>query len=87
MIPTTEAEAIAELRKVEKSLSSLAGGLKQTAADTRYSTKDRDTAKALAEFCDLNEAVVADVVAGLSQIFAQKNPSSVASLIAELTKK
>lgn len=87
MIPTTEAEAVAELRKVENCLGVLKRGMLEIENDARYSKKDRDAAGAIREFTEVNSAVVSDVIAGLSQIFAAKNPSAVSSIIAELTKK
>lgn len=87
MIPTTEAEAIAELRKVENCLGTLKRGMLEIENDGRYSKKDREAAASIREFCDVNYQSVTDVIAGLSQIFATKNPSAVSSIIAELTKK
>lgn len=84
--PTTEADCIARLRKVEACLGTLHRGMLEIEHDARYSEKDRDAAGAIREFCDVNRNEVVDVIAGLSQIFAQKNPSAVASIIAELTK-
>lgn len=86
-VPKTEAEAIAELRRVEDCLGTLKRGMMEIEHDSRYSSKDRDAAKSIREFCDVNYQAVTDVIAGLSQIFATKNPSAVASIIAELTKK
>lgn len=87
MIPTTEAEALGELRKIENCLIALRRGMHEIESDKRYSQKDREAACAIREFCEVNGNSVADVIAGLAQIFATKNPSAVASIIAELTKK
>jgi len=87
MIPTTEAEALAELRKIENCLGVLKRGMLEVENDARYARKDREAAGAVREFCDVNGNAVSDVIAGLSQIFATKNPSAVSSIIAELTKK
>lgn len=86
-VPTTEADCIAELRKVENCLGTLQRGMLEIELDARYPKKDRDDAAAVREFCDVNLTSVSGVISGLSQIFAQRNPSAVASIIAELTKK
>lgn len=87
MIPKTEAEAIAQLKRVENSLNILQKGMMEISNDPRYSKKDREDAECIREFTEANAIVVSDVITGLSQIFSQKNPQAISAIIAELTKK
>lgn len=87
MIPTTEAEAVAALRKVEDSLGFLKRGMLEVENDSRYSANDREAAATVREFCEVNGNIVNDVISGLAKIFAAKNPATTASIIDALTKR
>jgi hypothetical protein len=87
MVPTNEAESIAELKKIEKDLQEFSLAMKAFADNNRATISDRATARRLHEFIDLKSSRVSDVITGLSQIFIRRNPSSVSAIVNELTKR
>lgn len=86
-IPTTEAEAIAELKRISACLENFGWNMANLSQDSRYSTKDRELAATLAEYVRVNSKSVADVATGISIMAAQKNPGAIQSIVDALTKK
>lgn len=86
MIPTTEAEALDELKRVRNGNAALLRGINELVADRRYPNKDREAMAEVGKYIIHIDDIIADVMKGVATMAIAKKPNATTSIIDALTK-
>lgn len=86
MIPTTDKEALDELKRVRDGNEVVIKSIAEIAADHRYPKGDREGLAALGEYIKHTDAIIADVMKGMATMAITRAPNTTTSIIDALTK-
>lgn len=86
MIPTTDKEALDELKRVCDGNEIVIKSIAEIAADHCYPKDYREGLAALSEYIKHTDAVIADVMKGIAAMAIAKAPNTTTSIIDALTK-
>lgn len=86
-VPTTEAEVVAQLTSLKRRMETLSANCAAIQKSDTYSKDAQELMNVLGELGDGVAAELQDTITGLATVLAARNPSSMGSIISELTKR